>query len=145
MVQYRLVPHPSSKSRNIRKLQYARQTKGAVRVCTYKHMVQFVIAEVSNTCGQQKESYLYGYQYPVPVRICRQHKDQPISLDLDKVIKKNSIYVVVAPLLLGYLLPHILLPPRKTDQTHEDKKGGPRRAKKKPQEQLVNAATDNNT
>lgn len=56
------------------------------------------------------------------------------------------MYVVVVPLLLVYLLPHIPSPPpRKTDQTHEDKKEGQGRAKKERQKQLVNAAPDNNT
>lgn len=56
------------------------------------------------------------------------------------------MYVVVIPLLTCFSFATYPSPlPRKTDQTHEDKKDGQGRAKKEGQKQLVNAATDNNT
>lgn len=55
-------------------------------VCTYKHIVQFVIAEVSvqyvrPTKGVRICIVTSPVPYPVPVSIYRQHKDQTISLE----------------------------------------------------------------
>lgn len=81
MVQYRLVPHPISR-KNL-KLQYARQTKGAV--CEY--------IQAHGTICDSRSTYVRPTKgvricivtspvpYPVPVSIYRQHKDQTISLE----------------------------------------------------------------
>lgn len=101
-------------------------------VFTYKHIVQFVIPEVSvqyvrPTTGCRICKVTSPVPYPVPVSICRQHKDQTISLDFDKVIKKKFDVCISGspPTCLSFAtFHHPPPPPSPIPQAWERKKEG---------------------